>query len=47
MIKRNERNDCYTKKIPHLPKPKVVLYPPECVQLGWQDKKNVSWFSIR
>jgi len=39
MIKKNERLNCDTNKISHLPKPKVVLYPPERVQLGWQDKK--------
>lgn len=40
MIKKNERflNGDFNK-ISHLPKPKVVLFPPERVQLGWQDKK--------
>jgi len=33
--------DRHTNKIPHLPKPKVVFYPPEYVQLGWQDKMSV------
>ncbi|XP_022181591.1 ubiquitin carboxyl-terminal hydrolase 36 isoform X1 [Myzus persicae] len=39
MIKKNERLNGESNKISHLPKPKVVLYPPERVQLGWQDKK--------
>ncbi|XP_026805105.1 ubiquitin carboxyl-terminal hydrolase 36-like isoform X2 [Rhopalosiphum maidis] len=39
MIKNNERMNGDTNKISRLPKPKVVLYPPERVQLGWQDKK--------
>eukprot|EP00102_Acyrthosiphon_pisum_P018578 XP_016655788.1 PREDICTED: ubiquitin carboxyl-terminal hydrolase 36-like [Acyrthosiphon pisum] len=39
MIKKNERLNGDTNKISHLPNPKVVLYPPERVQLGWQDKK--------
>ncbi|XP_025199944.1 ubiquitin carboxyl-terminal hydrolase 36 isoform X2 [Melanaphis sacchari] len=39
MIKKNERMNGDINKISHLPKPKVVLYPPERVQLGWQDKK--------
>jgi len=28
----------YTNEVPRLPKPRIVLYPPEHVQLGWQDK---------
>ncbi|CAH1737455.1 unnamed protein product [Aphis gossypii] len=28
-----------TDKVPRLPKPRVVLYPSERVQLGWQDEK--------
>lgn len=39
MIKKNERTNGDTNKILHLPKPKVVLFPPERVQLGWQDRK--------
>ncbi|XP_025412938.1 ubiquitin carboxyl-terminal hydrolase 36 isoform X2 [Sipha flava] len=39
MIQKKDRINGEINKISHLPKPKVVLYPPECVQLGWQDKK--------
>lgn len=39
MIKKNERINGDINKISHLPKPKVVLFPPERVQLGWQDRK--------
>lgn len=39
MIKKNERINGDINKISQLPKPKVVLYSPECVQLGWQGKK--------
>lgn len=39
MIKKNERMNGDINKISHLPKPKVVLFPPERVQLGWQDRK--------
>lgn len=39
MIKKNERMNGDYNKISHLPKPKTVLYPPENVQLGWQDRK--------
>ncbi|XP_050420925.1 ubiquitin carboxyl-terminal hydrolase 36 isoform X2 [Adelges cooleyi] len=39
-VKKPERmnGDC-NGKVSHLPKPKVILFPPERVQLGWQDKK--------
>lgn len=39
MIKKNERINGDVNKISHLPKPKVVLFPPERIQLGWQDRK--------
>jgi len=39
IIEKNERMNGNNKKISHLPKPKIVLYPPEQVQLGWRDKK--------
>lgn len=35
-IEKNERINDNIEEIPRLPVPKVVLYPPECVQLGWQ-----------
>jgi len=38
-IKNKEKTNNDFNKISHLPKPKVVLFPPEQVQLGWQDKK--------
>lgn len=37
--KKNDRINGDNNKISHLPKPKVVLFPPERVQLGWQDRK--------
>jgi len=39
MVKNKERMNGDCNKISHLPKPKIVLYPPEQIQLGWQDKK--------
>lgn len=39
IIKKNERMNGEINKISQLPKPKVVLFPPERVQLGWQDRK--------
>ncbi|XP_050546764.1 ubiquitin carboxyl-terminal hydrolase 36 isoform X2 [Daktulosphaira vitifoliae] len=38
-IKKSEQINGENNKVSRLPKPKVVLYPPECVQLGWQNKK--------
>jgi len=39
IMKKNERMNGDNNKISHLPKPKIVLYPPEQVQLGWHDRK--------
>jgi len=39
IMKKNERINGDINKISQLPKPKMVLYPPECIQLGWQDRK--------
>ena len=39
MIKQKEWLNDKLSKISLLPKPKVVLFPPERIQLGWRDKK--------
>lgn len=39
MNKNKERVNGDFNKISHLPKPNVILFPPEQVQLGWQEKK--------
>lgn len=31
--------DHCSDQISHLPEPEVILYPPQCIQLGWQDEQ--------